>query len=75
MEALLSAYKRWISPLFGDSCRFSPTCAEYAAQAVVERGWWRGTLLGVRRVLSCHPFGKAGFDPVPPCERGRQLHS
>ncbi|TMH11520.1 MAG: membrane protein insertion efficiency factor YidD, partial [Betaproteobacteria bacterium] len=45
VEALLRFYKLWISPVFGDSCRFSPSCSEYAAQAVIERGWWRGGML------------------------------
>jgi putative membrane protein insertion efficiency factor len=64
-DALLSWYKRWISPAFGNSCRFSPTCSEYAAQAVAEHGWLRGGVLALRRLLRCHPLGAAGYDPVP----------
>jgi len=73
VEAMLVCYKRWISPVFGNACRFSPTCAEYAAQAVVERGWWRGSGLAIRRMLRCHPFGSSGYDPVPRCSRCEQL--
>lgn len=62
---LLRWYKRWLSPAFGNSCRFTPTCSEYAAQAVAEHGWIRGGMLALRRLLRCHPFATAGFDPVP----------
>lgn len=64
-EVLLRWYKRWLSPVFGNSCRFTPTCSEYSAQAVAEHGWIRGGALAVRRLLRCHPLGAAGFDPVP----------
>ena len=73
VETLLYGYKRAISPWFGNACRFSPTCAEYAAQAVVERGWWRGSILAMRRLIRCHPFGGSGFDPVPSCVHSRHL--
>ncbi len=63
-ELLLRLYKRWVSPLFGNSCRFTPTCSEYAAQAVAEHGWWRGSMLAAWRLLRCHPFAKGGHDPV-----------
>jgi putative membrane protein insertion efficiency factor len=65
-EALLRCYKRWISPAFGNSCRFTPTCSEYAAQALAEHGWMRGGMLALWRLLRCHPLAAAGFDPVPP---------
>jgi putative membrane protein insertion efficiency factor len=64
-ELLLRWYKRWMSPLFGNSCRFTPTCSEYAAQAVAEHGWWRGSMLAAGRLLRCHPFSRGGHDPVP----------
>ena len=64
-EDLLRWYKRWLSPVFGNSCRFTPTCSEYAAQAVAEHGWIRGGTLALRRLLRCHPFASAGFDPLP----------
>jgi uncharacterized protein len=63
-EALLRWYKRWLSPVFGNSCRFTPTCSEYAAQAVAEHGWVRGGILALRRLLRCHPLASGGFDPV-----------
>lgn len=73
VEVLLRFYKLWISPVFGNSCRFSPSCSEYAAQAVIERGWLRGGMLAVRRVLRCHPFGASGYDPVPHAPHHEQL--
>jgi hypothetical protein len=73
IESLLHLYKRWISPLFAHSCRFNPTCSEYAAQAVMELGWYRGILLSARRLLRCHPFGASGYDPVPGPSHGEQL--
>jgi hypothetical protein len=63
-ELLLRWYKRWVSPLFGNSCRFTPTCSEYAAQAIAQHGWLRGSMLAAWRLLRCHPFAKGGHDPV-----------
>ena len=62
-------YQRFISPLLGHNCRFVPTCSQYAIQALQLHGALKGTLLSVWRILRCNPFGKFGFDPVPP--RGR----
>ena len=62
---LLAAYKRWLSPMLLPACRFTPSCSEYAAEAVCRHGALRGTLLACRRLLRCHPFGGRGLDPVP----------
>ena len=62
-------YQRFISPLLGHNCRLVPTCSQYAIQALQVHGALKGTLLSVWRILRCNPFGKFGFDPVPP--RGR----
>jgi putative membrane protein insertion efficiency factor len=65
---LLRAYKRWISPAFPPSCRFVPTCSEYAMEAVERYGVVRGASIGAWRVLRCHPLAKGGLDPL--VERG-----
>ncbi len=46
-------------------CRFTPTCSQYMKEAIIEYGSFKGTLMGIRRILRCHPFGKYGADPVP----------
>ena len=61
----LRLYKRWISPSFPPSCRYTPTCSEYAIEAVELHGAVRGTMLAAWRVLRCHPLAKGGLDPVP----------
>lgn len=62
---LLRAYKRYISILLPPTCRFEPTCSMYMYQAIEKKGVLRGTILGLRRLLRCHPFSAGGFDPVP----------
>jgi len=62
--ALLRFYKRWISPSFPPSCRFVPTCSEYAMEAVERYGALRGGLMSAGRLLRCHPFAQGGLDPV-----------
>ncbi len=65
------AYRRWLSPVLPARCRFQPTCSAYAVQAVRERGIAVGALLGVWRVLRCHPFHPGGYQPVPPRRANR----
>jgi putative membrane protein insertion efficiency factor len=61
---LLRAYKWAVSPLFPPSCRYVPTCSEYALEAVERYGALSGTLMAVSRLLRCHPFARGGYDPV-----------
>lgn len=61
---LIRGYQYLISPLFPPSCRFIPTCSNYALQAIERYGVWRGTLLAVCRIVRCHPFCRGGYDPV-----------
>ncbi|MCI5143984.1 MAG: membrane protein insertion efficiency factor YidD [Candidatus Electrothrix sp. AR3] len=61
---LVKGYQFCISPLFPPSCRYIPTCSEYAAQAVTRYGAVRGIRLAVCRILRCHPFASGGYDPV-----------
>lgn len=60
-------YQSYISPVIGGraACRFTPTCSEYMAQAIDKHGIFRGTILGIRRILRCRPGGGFGYDPVP----------
>lgn len=62
---LIRLYQLVLSPFLGGSCRFVPSCSEYAREAVYAHGALRGMILAVRRVARCHPFAKAGLDPVP----------
>jgi putative membrane protein insertion efficiency factor len=61
---LLRCYQRWISPAFGQRCRYYPSCSEYAIQAVERFGILRGLVLATWRLLRCNPFSHGGFDPV-----------
>ena len=62
--ALIKFYQLFLSPLKGPSCRFVPTCSEYALLALEKYGVIRGSYLALRRVLKCHPFHQGGYDPV-----------
>lgn len=63
---LIRLYQRYISPLTPPTCRFHPTCSNYAIEAISEYGVLKGTWLAIKRILKCHPFHPGGFDPVPP---------
>lgn len=62
----LAGYRTLLSPLIGGTCRFSPSCSVYAAEALETHGFLRGAWLAVHRLARCHPFGGWGYDPVPP---------
>jgi len=62
---LITAYRFVISPLLGPACRFEPSCACFASEAISRHGPLRGAWLAVRRVLRCHPLHPGGLDPVP----------
>lgn len=61
----IKLYQRFISPLLGPSCRFTPTCSHYMVEAIEEWGALKGTWLGLKRIGKCHPWGGMGDDPVP----------
>lgn len=67
---LIKIYRLFISPLLGTSCRYFPTCSEYATEAIKTHGALRGSLLTAKRLFKCHPFGGCGCDPVPPLKSG-----
>ena len=60
----IKIYKFLISPLLGNSCRYLPTCSEYSIDALKTYGFFKGVFLSIKRILSCHPWGSGGFDPV-----------
>ena len=61
---LIMGYKFFISPFLGNSCRYLPTCSEYSIEALKTHGFFKGLFLSTKRILSCHPWGQGGFDPV-----------
>jgi|TARA_B100001094_G_scaffold161469_1_gene156178 putative membrane protein insertion efficiency factor len=61
---VIKIYKFLISPLLGNSCRYLPTCSEYSIDALKTYGFFKGVFLSIKRILSCHPWGSGGFDPV-----------
>ena len=65
LSAPIHVYRYCISPMLGPSCRFTPTCSQYALEALRRHGPVKGLYLAVRRILRCHPWGGSGYDPVP----------
>ncbi|MFA6179896.1 MAG: membrane protein insertion efficiency factor YidD [Candidatus Methylopumilus sp.] len=65
LTGLIRAYQILLSPFFGQQCRFSPTCSQYALEAVQKHGALRGAFYAVRRLLKCHPWHAGGHDPIP----------
>jgi len=62
---LVKVYQTLISPLTPATCRFEPTCSHYTVEALQKHGLFYGGRLAVKRIFSCHPWGKSGYDPVP----------
>ncbi|MBC7830233.1 MAG: membrane protein insertion efficiency factor YidD [Chitinophagaceae bacterium] len=63
--AIIKLYQWIISPILGPKCRFTPSCSNYALEALRKYGIFKGTWLTVKRISRCHPFGGHGYDPVP----------
>jgi uncharacterized protein len=66
LRGAVRAYQLFVSPLLPPSCRFLPSCSEYAIEAIARHGALRGMNLALRRLARCHPWGGSGYDPVPP---------
>ena len=62
---LIRMYQYLISPLLPATCRYTPTCSHYALEALKKHGLFRGGVLALKRIFSCHPWGGSGYDPVP----------
>ena len=71
----LRAYRLLVSPLYGDTCRFYPSCSAYALEAVERHGVMRGGWLAVRRLARCHPWNPGGVDHVPPVAEQAQAQA
>ncbi|MBP6072766.1 MAG: membrane protein insertion efficiency factor YidD [Flavobacterium sp.] len=65
LHFLIRFYQEAISPFTPATCRFEPTCSHYFIEALQIHGLFKGSFLGIKRILSCHPWGKKGYDPVP----------
>jgi putative membrane protein insertion efficiency factor len=65
---LIRAYQLTLSPWLGRTCRYDPTCSQYAAEAIARFGCARGLWLAAKRLGRCHPWGRSGYDPVPAAE-------
>jgi len=65
LQVLIRGYQLMLSPILGRHCRFTPTCSQYASEAIARYGAARGCWLGFRRILRCQPFCSGGYDPVP----------
>jgi len=65
LQALIRAYQLLLSPFLGNQCRFTPSCSQYASEAIGRHGALKGSWLAIRRILRCHPFCAGGYDPVP----------
>lgn len=69
----IQGYRNYISPLFPPTCRYTPTCSQYALDAVRKFGALKGGIMALKRVMRCHPFHPGGYDPVPTliCQTGK----
>ena len=65
LHFLVRMYKIVLSPVFGNNCRFTPSCSSYALEALENFGAFKGTWLTMKRIIKCHPWGGSGHDPIP----------
>jgi len=65
LKALIRGYQRFISPLLPPACIYTPTCSQYALEAIERYGALKGSWLAAKRIARCHPFHEGGYDPVP----------
>lgn len=68
LTLMIRGYRRFVSPLLGQNCRYNPSCSQYALEAIARFGSVRGGWLAVKRLGRCHPFHAGGNDPVPPTD-------
>lgn len=63
--AIIKFYQNFMSPLLPSTCRYTPTCSEYAKQSLVKHGLIKGSFISIKRIIKCNPWGGNGYDPVP----------
>ena len=63
--AAIALYRFVLSPLLGNNCRFAPSCSEYTSDAIFKFGVFKGSWIGLKRILRCHPWNSGGYDPLP----------
>ena len=74
LRGLVRLYQLFLSPVLPPSCRYVPSCSDYALEALAQHGPLRGLWLAARRLARCHPWGGSGYDPVPPAAERRHPH-
>ena len=72
MIALIRFYQKCISPISPNVCRYKPSCSEYFIEALQMYGIFKGSYLGIKRILRCHPWGGSGYDPVPQKQQNKE---
>ncbi|MBE6443915.1 MAG: membrane protein insertion efficiency factor YidD [Alphaproteobacteria bacterium] len=72
MIALIRFYQKCISPILPNVCRYKPSCSEYFIEALQMYGIFKGSYLGIKRILRCHPWGGSGYDPVPQKQQNKE---
>ncbi len=72
MIALIRLYQKIISPMLPNVCRYKPSCSEYFIEALQIHGIFKGSYLGIKRILRCHPWGGSGYDPVPQKQQNKE---
>lgn len=72
MIALIRLYQKIISPMLPNVCRYKPSCSEYFIEALQIHGIFKGSFLGIKRILRCHPWGGSGYDPVPQKQQNKE---
>jgi len=65
LTKIIEFYQKYISAYLGKNCIYTPTCSQYTKEAINEYGAFKGSIMGIKRILRCHPFHKGGYDPVP----------
>ena len=72
ISGIIGVYQYLVSPFLGQNCRYTPSCSEYAQTAVMRFGVFKGGWIAIKRIVSCHPWGHSGYDPVPEIDKSNK---